>query len=595
MGTAQQAGRLEGSSQALITSLRVVPDVSGIDKTFDYAVPDTMALPPVGSIVRIELHGRRVDAWVLEHVDASGANYDLKPVISVLSVGPPTEVVDLARWAARRCAGPLRAVLASASPDKRIKHVRSSSPSKTGAVSSQRSVSPQAEQLLERGGGVVVLPPMRPVRPVLEAVLRRGRVLVVCPAVGFARIVAGALRREGLSVALMPDDWQRAAEGVDVVVGARSAVWAPCPDMAGIVVFDEHDERLQDERSPTWHARDIAIERAARLGVPCLLVSPLPTVAAVRWAGPERVVWPEPQDGDWPRIEIVDPFTELGDEEAPKAGLLSSALIAELRDPTRTVACVLNVKGRARLLTCKGCHAVARCEKCDAAMRDMGDGRLECPACANHRPHVCQKCGGAALVLARKGVQRAMEEIQAAANRPVRDVTGATDTAANTSANVYVGTEALLHRVASADVVAFLDFDNEVFAPTYRAAEHAWSLVILAARVLRGATNGRIILQSNDATNSLVAEFAHPEPMRILEVEAEKRRQLSLPPFSHMARVVVGDGQPNELSHPPLGVAVAQVNDREFLVRGDEADSFVEFTNVLRSAHARVYTDPSRY
>jgi primosomal protein N' (replication factor Y) len=365
--------------------------------------------------------------------------------------------------------------------------------------------------------------------------------------------------------------------------------------MAGIVVLDEHDERLQDERSPAWHARDIAIERAARLGVPCLLVSPLPTVAAVRWAGSERIARPTPHDGDWPRIDIVDPFTGLGDEEAPKGALLSSALIAELRDPARTVACVLNVKGRARLLTCKGCHAVARCEKCDAAMRDMGDGHLECPACAHHRPHVCQKCGGAALVLARKGVQRAMEEIQAAANRPVRDVTGSTESAANTSANVYVGTEALLHRVASADVVAFLDFDNEVFAPTYRAAEHAWSLVILASRALRGSTNGRVILQTNDATNSLVAEFAHPEPLRILEGEADKRRQLSLPPFSHMARVVVGDSPPNELSHPPLGVAVAQVNDREFLVRGDDVDSFVEFTNVLRTAHARVYTDPSRY
>jgi primosomal protein N' (replication factor Y) len=130
VGTAQQAGRLEGSSQALITSLRVVPDVSGIDKTFDYAVPDTMAPPPVGSIIRVELHGRRVDAWVVEHVDASGANYDLKPVINVLSVGPSADVVDLARWAARRFAGPLRAVLASASPDKRVKHLRSSSPSK---------------------------------------------------------------------------------------------------------------------------------------------------------------------------------------------------------------------------------------------------------------------------------------------------------------------------------------------------------------------------------------------------------------------------------------------------------------------------------
>jgi primosomal protein N' (replication factor Y) len=88
--------------------------------------------------------------------------------------------------------------------------------------------------------------------------------------VGFARTIAQALRREGLSVSLMPDDWQRAAEGVDVVVGARSAVWASIPELKSIIVLDEHDERLQDERSPTWHARDVAIERARALGIACL-------------------------------------------------------------------------------------------------------------------------------------------------------------------------------------------------------------------------------------------------------------------------------------------------------------------------------------
>lgn len=531
----------------------------------------------------------------MEHIDAvdvGAVDYELKPVIALLSVGPDPDTVRLAGWAADRFAGPLRAVLAVASPPRRVKRLATATLRRSPSA---RQTIREVDDLMDHGGGVLVWPPMRPVRGVLESALVRGRTLVVCPGVGTARTIATALRREGLTVALMPDDWQRAAEGVDVVVGARSAVWAPCPEMASIVVLDEHDERLQDERSPTWHVRDVAIERALRADVPCLLVSPLPTVSAVHWAGPERTAVVPAAESDWPRIEVVDPFSDLADEEAPRFGLVSSPLVAELRNPERTVVCVLNVKGRARLLACRSCHSVARCEHCSAAMRDSGSGRLECPACGHQRPQVCGECGSSALSLLRKGVSRAAEEIAAAANRPVRDVTGDTTDAANTTAGIYVGTEAVLHRVASADVVAFLDFDNEVFAPTYRAAEHAWSLVILAARLLRSAPNARIILQSNDADNPLVREFLDPDPRRILDAETAKRRELSLPPFSHMARVVVDEQVSGALVRPPLGIAVAQTGDNAYLVKADDAGALADFTRQLRDRHTRIYVDPARY
>ena len=595
MGTPQPSRLAEGSAQALTRIVRVVPDVSGIDKTFDYAVPDSLSDLAVGSIVRVELHGRRVDAWVVEHIDADRASvvdYELKPVLALLSLGPDPDAVSLARWTADRFAGPLRAVLTVASPPKRVKRLVAAPLRRTPST---RHTLPEVDDLMDRGGGVLVWPPMRPVRGVLESALARGRTLVVCPGVGTARTIATALRREGFTVALMPDDWQRAAEGVDVVVGARSAVWAPCPDVAAIVVLDEHDERLQDERSPTWHVREVAVERATRAGVPCLVVSPLPTVTAVHWAGPERTAVVAASESDWPRVEVVDPFSNLAEEEAPRFGLVSSPLVAELRNPERTVVCVLNVKGRARLLACKSCRSVARCEQCNAAMRDSGSVRLECPACGHQRPHVCGVCGSSALSLLRKGVSRAAEEIAAAANRPVRDVTADTADAANTVAGIYVGTEAVLHRVASADVVAFLDFDNEVFAPTYRAAEHAWSLVILAARLLRSAPNARIILQSNDADNPLVREFLDPDPRRILDAETAKRRELSLPPFSHMARVVVDEQVSGALARPPLGIAVAQTGDSTYLVKADSAEALADFTRELRDRHTRIYVDPARY
>jgi primosomal protein N' (replication factor Y) len=541
------------------------------------------------------LNGRRVDAWVVDHPSVDGAAYELKQILDVLSVGPSAEVVGLAQWCSHRFAGPLRAVLTIASPPKRVKNlVAAANVARPGRVERQSIAG--IDELMTVGGGVVVWPPSRPVRGVLESALKRGRTLVVCPGVATARTIATALRREGFSVALMPDDWQRAAEGVDVVVGARSAVWAPCPDMTAIVVIDEHDERLQDERSPTWHARDVAIERARRVGVPCLFVSALPTVSATHWAGASRVLVPHDQPGDWPRIILCDPFTSVSstdDNDAPRGGSLSSELVAPLRDASRVVACVLNVKGRARLVACRSCRDIARCEKCEAAMV-LGDV-LDCPACGHQRPVVCGRCGATAMALIRKGVSRLREELEAAAGRPVREITAGSESHGGAAAGVYVGTEAVLHRLDSADVVAFLDFDNEVFAPTYRAGEHAWTLLVHAARLLRGAKDPLIILQSNDATNPALARFAAPDPTAVIETETNARRMLGLPPFVSLARVDAGDASRALLGAPPLGIDVAANGEAGWLVRGADPVAFADFCAELRRGQARVYVDPQRY
>ncbi|MFM8266221.1 MAG: hypothetical protein ACKOAI_09200, partial [Acidimicrobiia bacterium] len=154
--------------------------------------------------------------------------------------------------------------------------------------------------------------------------------------------LAAALRRSGISTAMYPEDWAAAASGVDVVVGARSAVWATAPDLGSIVVVDEHDDTLQEERAPTWHARDVAIERARRLAIPCVLTSPVATITAREWAGDNVVAVGTPPR--WPRVQVVD----RNADEQWASSLVTSALIELLRDKSKRVVCVLNVKGRAR-------------------------------------------------------------------------------------------------------------------------------------------------------------------------------------------------------------------------------------------------------
>lgn len=610
MGAHFSSRRVQGGCQALnqhelISSpslgrriVRVVPNVSGVNKTFDYLVPESLKNVKVGSIVRVELQGRRVDAWVIDEVVRAGL-IKFKDVISLLSEGPSEEVVQLSQWAAQRFCGPLRAVLSSASPSLRVKQLGTRH-SGAARKSGQRGVVAEAEELFNnQRGGVLVWPAPRPLRPVLESGISRGRTLVVTPSVGFARTIAQALRREGLSVALMPDDWQRAAEGVDVVVGARSAVWASIPELKSIIVLDEHDERLQDERSPTWHSRDVAIERARALGIPCLLVSPLPTVSATHWAGSQAVRFVEPAASDWPTIEVVDPYSDLGDEEKPQFGLLSSRLIEVLRDKSKTVVCILNTKGRSRLLSCKACKAIIRCENCDAAVIQNDEGMLECNRCGVHRPATCQSCSSNALALLRKGVAKMRDEIEKAALRQVVELSAETTVAANAASLVYIGTEAALHRVSSADVVVFLDFDNELFAPTYRAGEQAWTLLIHAIRLLKGSSNALIVLQSQDASNAQYADFVSPEPQLLIEREQKKRKVMQLPPYAAMARVVFADPtfNPADWAHCKLAFS-SSVKTAEFLVRAENDEVLSQGIAQLRdelSTRFRCYVDPMRY
>ncbi len=508
---------------------RVVPDVTGLDKQFDYLVPEPLrARVAVGSLVRVPLHGRRVGGWVV----ALGAPDPAVPVERLVevakcsSIGPSAELIDLARWASVRWgAQRLRPLLVAASP-----------PTMVSALPALRR-SPSSGALV--ANGVRRITPLTDPLPMVIDIARCGPTLVIHPTPTAARAIASRLRKAGLRVALMPDEWAHAAAGVDVVVGGRSAVWAPCPGLHSVVVLDEHDDALQEERTPTWHARDVAIHRAALVGAGCVLVSPCPTATALRWAG-DRVIEPSTADSvaGWPFVDIVD----RTDEEPWKRSLVSSQLIAHLREAGKRVVCVLNTVGRARLLACRACRSLQRCERCDAAVAQRDDGLLACGRCGTTRPLVCQHCGSSAMALVKPGVTRLREELEAAANRPVVSVTGATDELP--AGDVYVGTEAVLHRVRGVDVVAFLDFDAELLAPRYRAAEQALALLVRAGRLVGPrSAGGSVLVQTFVPHHEVLQAARFADPGRVAESELTRRRLLGLPPFRALAVVEGADAE----------------------------------------------------
>jgi primosomal protein N' (replication factor Y) len=361
-------------------------------------------------------------------------------------------------------------------------------------------------------------------------------------------------------------------------------------------VLDEHDEGLQEERNPTWQARDVAIERARRAGIPCLLVSPVPSLAALEWAGP-RVAIPSRDDerDGWPLVEVDDRSREEPWVTSP----VSSKLIAHLRDHTRTVLCVLNTTGRAKRLVCRTCSQATVCERCGAAVAEVATGVLRCGRCGLERPKVCQHCGSMALTGLRRGVNRLRDELEAAAGRPVVEVTGATvGDQPLPAAGVYVGTEAVLHRVRHADVVAFLEFDSELLAPRYRAAEQALALLARAARVVGGRNGGgRLLVQTRDPHHPVVDAALLADPGRIVAGEVAVRQSLGYPPARALA-LLTGEGAGEYAAGlRAAGAEIAGPSDGRFLVRAADWDALADLlASVPRptAARVRVEVDPPR-
>ena len=157
-------------------------------------------------------------------------------------------------------------------------------------------------------------------------------------------------------------------------------------------------------------------------------------------------------------------------------------MIERIRDPLQRVLCISNTTGRARVLACRTCRALVRCEHCDAAVGLADDGQLVCARCLAQRPPVCQECGAGTFANLRPGVTRISEELEAAANRRAVVVTGK-DENLPPRADLYVGTEAALYRIEPVDVVAFLEFDSEMLAPRFRASEQAMALIVRAGRL----------------------------------------------------------------------------------------------------------------
>ncbi len=516
---------------------RVQPDVPAIHRAFDYALPDALARDVrIGTIVRVPLHGRRVRGWVLDPdvaaPEVEGAR--LRELIAVVSAGPPADVVDLCRWGAWRWAGPLATFLRAASPPNVV----------PADIEPELATAVYPPSLEAPGAPLMMVPPDVDLAGVAaRLVAPEGSSIVIDPDADRAARLVGIFENHGREVLSLRSDhtaaeltaaWGRARAGACIVIGGRTAVWAPVPDLTRIVVVDEADEALEEERAPTWNAREVALERARRAGATIRIATPAPTVDALEALGEA----PAPDARvPWPRVTVVDTR-----DEPPGQALLTGVLADELRrvrDAGGRSVCVLNRKGRARLLACRTCSELARCERCGATVRE-DDAGLTCSRCGTVRPPVCLHCHGTRFRAVRPGVTRVREDLAALLPRAmVAAVDAATELVPD--ADVLIGTEAVLHRTPSGrpvGLVAFLELDQELLAPRARAAEQALWLLVRAVRLLGPReARGVLLLQTRLPEHEVVVAAGRGEPLVVADAERARRRVLGWPPFGGAAEL----------------------------------------------------------
>ena len=385
-----------------------------------------------------------------------------------------------------------------------------------------------------------------------------------------------ALLHSGLGPGERWDEWRRVARGeARLVVGARSAVFAPLANLGLVIVDEEHDPAYKQDEGLRYNARDLAIVRAKLAGAGAILGSATPSVETFQQAldGKFRLLsLPRRVEGrPLPTVEILDlrvegPFAATArdesrraarSEEQPPSMLLSPRLVeavAETIARGEQTLLFLNRRGFARALQCLGCGEPAGCPSCSVSLT-LHERRavLLCHHCGHARPAraPCASCGRDLLRASVEGTERIEAEIvtrfpDARVARLDRDTTGSKGAQRRIleawgagEVDVLVGTQMVAkgHDVPGVTLVGVLLADVALNMPDFRAAERTFQLLTqVAGRAGRGDRPGRVLVQTYRPTHhSLVAAAAH-DYGSFAPNEIAQRKELAYPPF---ARLVV--------------------------------------------------------
>jgi primosomal protein N' (replication factor Y) len=368
------------------------------------------------------------------------------------------------------------------------------------------------------------------------------------------------------------DEWQRIRRGeAMVVVGARSAVFAPVRNLGLLIIDEEHDGSYKQDSVPRYNARDVALYRARQAGGVCVLGSATPSIESFYRAQtglytlltlPDRV-----QSRPLPPVRILD-LRVASKSEGPETlpplvrGLLSQPLLDAMRerlDRREQTILFLNRRGFAQFLLCRDCGFTFQCPNCAVSLTyHRGSDLLQCHHCDFRRdaPATCPKCHGPSLKPFGIGTEKVEEAVQAAFDG-IRTLRMDRDTVVKKGAHgailrafkkreadVLIGTQMVAKGLDFANVtlVGVINADTALNMPDFRASERAFQLLMqVAGRAGRGEAPGAVMVQTFNPDHDSVRLAAQHDYMSFYEIELANRRELLYPPFSTLANIVCSD------------------------------------------------------
>ncbi len=405
----------------------------------------------------------------------------------------------------------------------------------------------------------------------IEAALAQGRqALVLVPEIALTPLtVQRFLGRFGGRVAVLHsglrggeryDAWRRVRRGeADIVVGARSAVFAPLPRLGMVVVDEEHDPSYKQEESPRYHGRDVAVMRAKVLNIPVILGSATPSLESVERtrAGRYRLcrLAERIEARPLPTVEIVD----LRHMQAGER-LLSPPLCAALADrlgKREQSLLFLNRRGFSTLLLCQECGATVGCPRCSVSLTyHASQGRLCCHTCDFQRrpPERCPACQGNRMRYLGFGTQQLEAAVRerfpkARVARMDRDTTRdwlaaqrILEELQQGKIDILVGTQMIGkgHDVPNVTLVGVVSADMALHLPDFRAGERTFALLTqVVGRAGRGDRPGLALIQTFNPDHYILQAVQRQDYEALWEAESPLRRDNNLPPYARAILAIV--------------------------------------------------------
>ena len=544
----------------------------GLAREFTYEVPDEVRL---GSVVEVTFGNARRRGVVTGVDVALPAGVTAVPVERVLEE-LPARLVELALWLAEYYGSTPARALELVAPLRRARRKEQAPPAERQSLDGeapperlsdgQETALARVTDALDSGGGHFLLygatgsGKTEVYLRAAAAALERGLgTIVLVPEIALAPQTVGRFRaRFGDSVAILHsgltdaerrDERERIASGeARVVVGARSAIFAPMHGVGLICVDEEHDPSYKQESDPRYDARTVAAKRAALEGAVALYGSATPRPES--WERLERLELGERLGAKLPPVRVVDLRREAGYP-------LSAPLLAELgklAEGGGKAILLLNRRGIAPALHCRACGTTFRCPQCDVALVLHRDERLHCHHCGHGepRPEECPACRSVELARIGAGTQRLERELAAkmpelelirldadTASHP-EELAAALQRFRDADRAVLLGTQMVAkgHHFAGVALAAVVDADTGLGLPDFRAEERTFQLLTqLAGRSGRDAP-GRVLVQTFQPDARPVALAANHDVPRFLADELTRRRELGYPPYRHLVRVV---------------------------------------------------------